>query len=132
MMPLADTFRIRLFLESAMKRFPEASAAIPRGSYNDSEVAAPPSPEKPAVPFPATVVMMPLCPLAAAPNPRQKSTMQILIRFTPVPPQNPLPDICRTASPQGGQPSIQSCKYENTALFPAKTASSRDNRDQDV
>jgi hypothetical protein len=29
MMPLAETFRIRLFPVSAMKRFPEPSTAIP-------------------------------------------------------------------------------------------------------
>ena len=60
MMPPADTFRIRLLKVSAMKRFPAASTATPLGSFNDAEVAGPPSPEKPSTPLPATVVMMPL------------------------------------------------------------------------
>src|ERR1700683_507561 len=60
MLPLADTFRIRLLYLSAMKIFPEASTATPEGLFNDAEVAGPPSPDKPAVPLPATVVMIPL------------------------------------------------------------------------
>jgi hypothetical protein len=60
MTPVEETFRIRLLPESGMKRSPEASTATPPGPNNDAEVALPPSPEKPAVPLPATVVMMPL------------------------------------------------------------------------
>src|ERR1039458_6074014 len=56
----ADTFRIRLLPLSATKRFPEASTATPLGPFNSAEVAGPPSPEKPLLPLPATVVMMPL------------------------------------------------------------------------
>jgi hypothetical protein len=50
---------MRLLLESAMKRRPEASTATPEGAFRDAEIAGPPSPEKPWVPFPATVVMSP-------------------------------------------------------------------------
>ena len=50
MIPLGDTFRIRLLMVSAMKRFPEASTATPLGKLNDAEVAGPPSPEKPDAP----------------------------------------------------------------------------------
>src|ERR1035438_10504884 len=60
MMPLADTFRIRWFSVSAMKRFPEASTAIPVGRFNDAKFAAPPSPANLKSPLPAMVEMMPL------------------------------------------------------------------------
>src|SRR5665213_2281490 len=42
-----------------MKRSPEPSTAIPSGAYSEAEVAGPKSPEKPWVPLPATVVMVP-------------------------------------------------------------------------
>ena len=60
MMPLGDTFRIRPFWKSAMKRFPEPSTATLEGKLRDAEVAGPPSPENPLLPLPATVAMMPL------------------------------------------------------------------------
>ena len=60
MMPLVETFRIRLLSWSPMKRFPEASTEIPRGKDSDADVANPPSPENPWFPLPAMVVMMPL------------------------------------------------------------------------
>jgi hypothetical protein len=59
MIPLVDTFRMRLLEASAKKRFPEASTAMVVGSHNDAAVAGPPSPEKPWVPLPATVVIIP-------------------------------------------------------------------------
>src|SRR5260370_28337087 len=40
-MPLAETFRIRLLEESAMKRFPEASTATPEGDSPDAAEDAP-------------------------------------------------------------------------------------------
>src|ERR1700674_4673975 len=52
-----DTLRIRPLPRSAMKRFPEASTVTPEGTFNDAEVAGPPSPEKPKLPLPATVLM---------------------------------------------------------------------------
>jgi hypothetical protein len=58
--PMVDTFRIRLLKRSAMKRFPEESIVTPVGEFNDADVADPPSPEKPLFPLPATVVIMPL------------------------------------------------------------------------
>ncbi len=43
-----------------MKRLPDPSTATPDGQASWALVAAPPSPEKPCVPVPATVVMIPL------------------------------------------------------------------------
>src|ERR1039458_10792773 len=60
MMPLADTFRIRWFSVSAMKRFPAESAQTPVAEFNDAKFAGPPSPAKRKEPLPATVEMMPL------------------------------------------------------------------------
>src|SRR5437870_2533722 len=55
-----DTIRTRAFLLSAMYRLPEESTDTLEGPFNEALVAAPPSPEKPTVPLPATVVMVPL------------------------------------------------------------------------
>ncbi len=60
MMPLAATRRTRLLPVSAMIRFPALSNVRRCGWLNSALVAGPPSPEDPAVPLPATVVMMPL------------------------------------------------------------------------
>ena len=54
------TSRMRLFSESAMKRFPAASTVTPVGSFSLALTASPPLPEEPEVPFPATVVMTPV------------------------------------------------------------------------
>ena len=54
---VALTSRIRLFSRSAINRFPAASTATPLGPFNCADVAAPASPVKPAVPFPATVMI---------------------------------------------------------------------------
>ena len=59
MMPAASTFRMRWLSWSAMKRFPALSTATPPGAAKLASVAGPPSPLKPDVPFPATVVMTP-------------------------------------------------------------------------
>jgi hypothetical protein len=58
-MPVGDTFRISEWPKSAMKRFPEASTAIPDGELNKAEVAGPPSPGKQHPELPATVVIIP-------------------------------------------------------------------------
>src|SRR5580658_187509 len=58
--PFAATFRIRLLRKSAMYRLPELSTASPCGRFNSAEVAGPPSPEDPDVPFPAKRVKTPL------------------------------------------------------------------------
>src|SRR5438552_1157649 len=55
----ALTSRIRLLRESAKKRFPAPSTATPVGKHSRAEVAGPPSPLKPKLPFPATVVIVP-------------------------------------------------------------------------
>ena len=62
MVPLAETRRIRRLPRSARNRLPEPSTARPVDSVSIScaFVAGPSSPEKPAVPVPATVVMIPL------------------------------------------------------------------------
>ena len=52
------TYRIRLLLKSAMYILPEESKQTPLGPYNSAKVAKPLSPLKPAVPLPATVVIM--------------------------------------------------------------------------
>ena len=51
------TSRMRLLLVSAIKISPLASTATPWGLLNLAAVATWPSPEKPAVPLPATVMM---------------------------------------------------------------------------
>src|SRR5271156_2422607 len=51
--------RMRLLVRSAMYRSPAESIAIPLGPFNCALEAGPLSPLKPAVPFPATVVITP-------------------------------------------------------------------------
>ena len=61
MMPVeAVTLRMRWLFVSTMYRLPLASTATPDGLLSLALVAAPVSPEKPKVPVPATVVMMPV------------------------------------------------------------------------
>src|SRR5215467_7298643 len=60
MVPLVSTLRTRLLFRSAMYRFPAPSTARPDGWLSCADVAAPPSPGKPALPVPATVVMTPV------------------------------------------------------------------------
>src|SRR5262245_18527281 len=55
----ASTKRIRSLPFSAMRKPPSAVAATPTGSPSPAAVALPPSPEKPRVPLPATVVILP-------------------------------------------------------------------------
>ncbi len=52
--------RTRWLLLSAKYMLPVESSLIPHGPFNVADVAAPLSPEKPAVPVPAIVVMMPV------------------------------------------------------------------------
>ena len=60
MIPLVETLRIRLLFVSAIYRLPAPSMATPPGGFASCAlVAGPPSPEKPAVPFHATVVIIP-------------------------------------------------------------------------
>ncbi len=62
MTPAGDTSRTRLLPWSAMKRSPAASTANPTGlpaRLSSAAVAGPPSPLKPRVPLPATVVIVP-------------------------------------------------------------------------
>src|SRR5437773_5198003 len=59
MMPEATTSRMRWLFVSAMYRLPAASTATPVGPARLAFVAGPPSPPKPEVPVPATVVMKP-------------------------------------------------------------------------
>ena len=54
-----ETLRMRLFSVSPMYRLPAESTATPVRSLNWALVAGPPSPLKPCVPFPATVVITP-------------------------------------------------------------------------
>src|ERR1039457_1120884 len=54
-----ETLRMRLLEESAMYRLPAESIATPSGTFSAALVADPPSPENPAVPLPATVVILP-------------------------------------------------------------------------
>src|SRR5664280_18204 len=58
MVPSGATRRPRLLPGSAMYRLPAASTARPLGMSRQAWVAGPPSPQKPAVPLPATVVMV--------------------------------------------------------------------------
>src|SRR2546425_132691 len=48
-----------------MYRFPAPSTATPDGWYSCAAVAAPPSPPKPYVPLPATVVISPVAAVTA-------------------------------------------------------------------
>src|SRR5664280_654782 len=58
MVPSGATRRTRSWPGSAMYRLPAASTARPHGASRHAWVAGPPSPQKPAVPLPATVVMV--------------------------------------------------------------------------
>ena len=60
MTPLVPTLRMRLSDVSAMYRLPAVSKTTAQGRFRPALVAVPPSPERPKVPFPATVVIMPL------------------------------------------------------------------------
>ena len=61
MMPVAvATRRTRWLLESAMNTLPAPSTATPDGFHNEALVPAPPSPLKPSVPLPATVLRTPV------------------------------------------------------------------------
>src|SRR5260370_42617682 len=58
MMPVRpSTLRTRLL--SAIKILPDPSTAMAKGLLIDAAVARPPSPEDPATPLPATVLMVP-------------------------------------------------------------------------
>src|SRR5881296_1293217 len=59
MIPAVSTLRIRRFPASAMYTLPAGSTATPLGSYNEAEVAGPPSPLNPCLPLPAMVLMIP-------------------------------------------------------------------------
>src|SRR5437764_638988 len=59
MVPAVSTLRIRRFPASAMYTLPAGSTATPLGSYNEAEVAGPPSPLNPCLPLPAMVLMIP-------------------------------------------------------------------------
>src|SRR5580700_8268226 len=60
MIPLTETSRIRLLPESAMKISPALSTERPAGDHNCALTADPPSPEYPALEFPATCTRTPL------------------------------------------------------------------------
>jgi hypothetical protein len=51
--------RTRWFPESGKRMLPSGSVAMPRGAAICAAEASPPSPEKPNVPVPATVVIIP-------------------------------------------------------------------------
>jgi hypothetical protein len=59
MIPFWSTRRIRLFVVSAIKRFPFPSKLMSSTEMNVAAVAGPPSPEKPGSPVPATVEITP-------------------------------------------------------------------------
>src|SRR5665213_1501657 len=59
MMPLVPTFRIELWLPSAMYKLEFRSSAIDCTKQRGAPVAGPPSPPEPQSPVPATVDMMP-------------------------------------------------------------------------
>ncbi|MFT3791948.1 MAG: hypothetical protein QM741_12935 [Rudaea sp.] len=59
MMPEPSTLRIRWFEQSAMYRLPALSMATASGLFSCAVFAAPPSPEYPALPVPATAVIVP-------------------------------------------------------------------------
>ena len=60
MIPLALTRRMRLLPVSAIRNAPSGRAATSRGAFSAAPVAASPSPPKPALAGPATVVMTPV------------------------------------------------------------------------
>src|SRR5262245_11322821 len=58
--PVGETRRTRLLLESAIRKPPSAVTDTAFGDHSRAAVAGPPSPEKPSVPLPATVVIVPV------------------------------------------------------------------------
>ena len=58
--PLPATLRMRLFSLSAIRNPPSGVIAMPPGDESCAALAGPPSPAKPWMPLPATVVMTPL------------------------------------------------------------------------
>jgi hypothetical protein len=88
MMPLGDTFRIRLLPRSAMNIFRELSTATSTGANKAAAVAGPPSPEKRmTLPFPATVVSTPTCPDARKHRPKQQTKTLLVNRVISVHPK---------------------------------------------
>jgi hypothetical protein len=59
MTPPGVTCRTLLLLPSEMRNPPSARGATPVGAFSVALVAGPPSPLKPAVPDPATVLIVP-------------------------------------------------------------------------
>ena len=57
---LSTNIRIRSFLVSRINTLPLVSTHSPLGSFKEARIAGPPSPPKPAVPFPAIVAMIPV------------------------------------------------------------------------
>ena len=60
MTPAGETLRTRLLPRSAIRKPPSAVGSTSSGQFSRALVAGPPSPEYPAVPVPATVVICPL------------------------------------------------------------------------
>src|SRR3990172_715791 len=78
----ASTRRIRWLKVSAIYTLPLPSTPTPNGEYSWAPVAAKPSPENPAVPVPAMVLMSPAAASAVPPNTTVTTTTR-----TPTKPQ---------------------------------------------
>jgi hypothetical protein len=60
MIPWVSTLRTRMLDASAMYKLPERSTATPLAARKEALVAGPPSPPKPELSLPATVVIVPV------------------------------------------------------------------------
>ena len=87
MIPEGSTLRMRWLARSAMKKLPLPSTATPLGKAKPALVAGAPSPLKPEMPLPATVVMMP-----------EVSTLRMRLLFRSAMKRLPAPS---TATPVG-------------------------------
>ena len=96
MIPLVETLRMWLLPRSAMNRLPAPSTATPSGQFSCALVAGPPLPEKPGVPLPATVAMMPL-------------GKTLRMRLLPVSAINRLPVLSTATAAGPGKQHTRSC-----------------------
>ena len=85
MVPSGVTLRTTSFPVSAMNKLPVESTATPNGPLICALVAAPPSPVNPAVPLPATVVMVPLAAIRRTTEASRSATNRLPAASTAMP-----------------------------------------------
>ena len=105
MIPVAWSMaRIRLLLVSAMNTSPAALTATPAGRASREAMAAPPSPAKPKVPSPATVLIVPVPPSTFRMRWLPVSAMKMFPAPSTVTPLGPLRSAAEAGPPSPAKP----------------------------